>query len=161
MRREARCIVVLAAVAAALSACTDGSSNAGPVHYATASRGPAAAGCDGIHEVVQGTTMVPGDPAWVVVCSENIRARPALTRDTLMSGFGRLITLLNTITPGPNSCNGGGFSTDYTLNFHYPNGAEVTVDINPDCQPGIQNGRVMSNNTDAVVAEINRLLGHR
>ncbi|HZC53757.1 MAG TPA: hypothetical protein VE441_14840 [Mycobacterium sp.] len=77
----------------------------------------------------------------------------------LTSDVDHLVALLNTITSGPHSCNGGGLSRDYTLNFHYTSGSEVTVDINPDCQPGIRNGIVMSNNTDAVVAEISRLIG--
>jgi hypothetical protein len=128
----------------------------------TDSMPPAAEGCNGISKLAESKMMVPATPTSVTVCSEaftQITARPRHTRDTFTSGFDHLVALLNTITTGPHSCNAGGLSRDYTLNFDYPNGSQVTVDINPDCQPGIRNGVVVSNNTEAVVAEIDRLIG--
>jgi hypothetical protein len=110
--------------------------------------------------------MVPPTPVSVSVCSSREGPiepiGPRHTHDTYTNGFAGLLAALNRRRPTEHpSCDGGGLARDFTLVFHYRTGADVSVEINPDCHPSVTNGTLQSDDVAAVVAQISRLTGLR
>lgn len=110
--------------------------------------------------------MVPPSPFSVTICTSRYGPfapnGPEPIRDVVHSGFADLLAALNARTRAAHpGCDGGGLARDYTLVFHYKRGADVTIEINPDCQPSITNGILQSDNAEHVSAEINKLIGLR
>jgi hypothetical protein len=109
--------------------------------------------------------MVPLGAIPLTVCSERLQfaGKPLRTRDTVTSGFAQLVAVLNAGSrqPANFTCNGGGLTRHYTLVFRYSSGPDVAIAVGPDCQPSITNGRRLANNTQDVVAAINRLVKFR
>jgi hypothetical protein len=104
--------------------------------------------------------MVPPGAIALTICSTQFNRKPSLTRDTIKANFAPVVAALNAGSRQlPKfTCDGGGLARQYDLVFHYADGPDVTVAVGPDCQPSITNGRILANNTDDVVAVINRLI---
>lgn len=117
----------------------------------------------------QDTELIPSRPVSLTICSAATtvpdHAGPAHTRDSFKAGqFDHLLVVLGRgrqESPKITSCDGGGDARTYTLVFGYRTGPDVTIDVGPDCHPSITNGSVATDNTDAVMVAIDRLIGVR
>jgi hypothetical protein len=164
MSRRRRVVVVALALVGA-AGCTGSSHHASPTSGLTGAFyigqiGNCRAG-DALRPELDKVMVPPGAIA-LTVCSEQLQfaGRPVRTRDTVTHNIAQLVAVLNAGSrqPARFACNAGGLARHYILVFRYGNGPDVAVAVEPDCQPGITNGRRPANTTRDVVAAINQLI---